>query len=132
MIYIIDIFLAIGIIACIIALIRICLMLDNRISFLEKNAISDINEMRKENRNENDLIENSIANGLIRGLHQLREDEDNQERLLELARKTKNMPSKIYNQTSAELDTFNTNGDLIPANLTDEEKKILKLYYGRD
>jgi hypothetical protein len=75
-------------------------------------------------------IEDDVAAGLVKGLQQMRTDDERHLKLLAMARKLQRQPTPIMNQNSAADDRFDTGGDLIPANLTREELDVLKEFYG--
>lgn len=76
-------------------------------------------------------LEQQVASGLIKGLKQLRNDDEKHMRLLKMARKLQQTPQPILNQNSASDERFDTGGDLIPANLSKDELDILKEFYGK-
>lgn len=107
-------------------LAKALLALSERLSKAEGVLISgEQPATRKRERN----IEDDVASGLIKGLQQMRTDDENHLKLLEMARKLQRTPMPIMNQNSASDESFNSGGDLIPANLTKEELDVLKMFY---
>jgi hypothetical protein len=80
--------------------------------------------IKKESNNEGD-----VSSGLVKGLRQMRDDDEKHLKLLEMSRKLQRNPMPILNQNSASEDSFDTGGDLIPANLTQEELDVLRMFY---
>lgn len=99
------------------------LNIDNRLTQLEVN-VKDISKPEPKVN-----IENDVANGLIKGLSRLREDDESHLKLIEMTRRMQNQPTAIMNQSSAGNDPFFAGGNLVPANLTEEEKQVLKEFY---
>lgn len=105
-------------------ILKISLRLEKRISQVEKVLL--------ENTNENQVdVGQSVATGLVKGLQQMREDDERHLKLLEMGRQLQRTPLKVMNQNSA-TNPINTGGDLIPQNLTKEEEEILRMYYDRN
>jgi len=71
-----------------------------------------------------------VATGLVKGMQQMKDDEENHLKLLEMGRQLQRTPFKVMNQNSVSKN-FDTVGDLIPGNLTKEEEEILRMYYDR-
>jgi len=99
------------------------LALENRISKLEKMFVDEFLTPKD--------LKKDIASGLIRGLQDLKDNDERHLQLLEMARKNQKIPSPILNQKSATPDAFDTGGDLIPQNLTTEEQEILRMFYDK-
>jgi hypothetical protein len=59
----------------------------------------------------------------------MREDDANHLKLLEMSRKLQRSPSAVLNHNSAGNDVIDTHGDLIPQNLTQEEREVLRMFY---
>jgi len=116
-------------ISCIIAIIlafKALIRLEKRMSQAEKYILDD-----SENPKTNAVnIVESPTGGLVRGIQQIRENDEKYLKLLELSRQLQQVPLGVMNQNSTS-KSFNTNGELIPNNLTNEEREILKMYYDR-
>lgn len=54
--------------------------------------------------------------------------EDEQKKIFE---KKKRLPDTIYSRNSDDGDVINSGGELIPANLSMEEKQILEMFYSK-
>lgn len=120
------IFLVLGVINTALTIwfiLKISLRLEKRISQVERYVIED------STKNQVD-VEQSVATGLVKGLQQMREDDERHLKLLEMGRQLQRTPLKVMNQNSA-THPLNTGGDLIPQNLTKEEEEILRMYYDR-
>jgi hypothetical protein len=120
------VFIALGIINIIITvwfILKISLKLEKRINQVEKYIIEDAN------KNQVDMSD-SVATGLMKGLQQLKSDEERHLKLLEMGRKLQKTPLGVMNQSSVSKG-FDTGGELIPENLTTEEQEILRMYYDR-
>lgn len=116
-------FNVINIILTICFILKIAMKLEKRISQIEKYVMED------SIKNQVD-VEKSVATGLVRGLQQMKDDEEKHLKLLEMGRQLQRTPLKVMNQNSVPKN-FDTGGDLIPGNLTKEEEEILKMYYDR-
>lgn len=107
------------------------LSISERLRKVEDNlidAIKDANTFRPP-RMETDM-ESEVASGLVMGLRQMRDDDERHQKLLELARQQARQPVPVLNQNSAAQEIIDTKGELIPANLTEHEREVLKAYYG--
>lgn len=120
------IFITLGIINTILTvwfILKISLKLEKRISQVERYIIEDVNKNRVD-------MSESVATGLMKGLQQLKDDEERHLKLIEMGRKLQKTPLGVMNQNSVSKG-FDTGGDLIPDNLTAEEQEILRMYYDR-
>lgn len=100
-------------------------MLEKRIHALEREFIGNIHQSETN-------IKDEIATGLFKGMTNLKKDEENHLKLLEMARRSNKNPTAILNQNYASNQPFDTGGDLIPQNLTEEEKQVLKIFYEKE
>lgn len=117
------------IVVAIVALTRALLALSDKISKIEDIVVNNYNEIEDKKIEKKSNIEDDIASGLVKGLKQIRSDDEKHLKLLAMARKLQRQPTTIMNQNSAADDRFDTGGDLIPANLTKEELEVLKMFY---
>lgn len=97
--------------------------LEKRVSQIEKVLLEDVT------KNQIDVNE-SVATGLVKGLRQIKEDDERYLKLMEMSRQLQRTTLKVMNQNSTS-EYINTGGELIPGNLTEEEKEILRMYYDR-
>jgi hypothetical protein len=97
--------------------IRTLMKIDNRITTLEKIT--------------NELIENKVENvnqpSLVKGVQQIRDDDEKYLKMLEMSR-----TNQIMNHNSIVNNSFDTDGDLIPDNLSKEELDVLKMFYEKN
>lgn len=63
---------------------------------------------------------------LVKGLERIRTDDEKMLRMQEMARQKH---SSIYTGIKDHHSFVDTGGDLIPQNLTDEERNVLKMFY---
>lgn len=120
------IFLAFGVVNTVLTILfflKISMRLEKRVSQIEKVLLEDVT------KNQTDVSE-SVATGLVKGLRQIKEDDERHLKLMEMSRQLQRTPLKVMNQNSAS-EYINTGGELIPGNLTEEEKEILRMYYDR-
>jgi hypothetical protein len=108
--------------------IKALLSLSERMDNLEKN-IDEAVTITKSSIKPPENIENQISSGLIKGLQQIKDADEKQLKLIEMARKMRNVPAPIMNQNYGGPEILNTGGDLIPDNLTKEEIEVLKVWY---
>jgi hypothetical protein len=108
--------------------VKVMLKFEKRITDLE-NVVLIINNTQPNIQSPN-LTEDTIASGLMKGFQQMREDEEKHLKLLEMSRIKNNTPLTVMNQNSTSKG-FDTGGDLIPSNLTNEEQEILRIFYDR-
>lgn len=101
--------------------------LSERLSIVEGFVIENSNEKKMKFSSKN--IEDDVASGLVKGLQQVREDDENHLKLLEMSRQLQRQPMPVLNQNSGVSETINTGGDLIPVNLSNEEKEVLRMFY---
>ncbi len=106
--------------------IKAFLALENRVSFLEKNSITD------SDRDEDLQSSDDPATALMNGFQKVREDEQNHLKLLEMSRKLQGKPPVIMTHNSFGDRGFDSDGDLIPNNLTEEEQNVLKMFYDKN
>ena len=112
------------------------LSLEKRLSSIESIGYDSNNN----EESSNDLpvninnIEKSVASGLIIGMKKLQEDNNNHLNLLELSRKSQSsFATPIYNNSDiSNTYDFDTGGELIPENLSNEEKDVLKIWYDKN
>jgi hypothetical protein len=121
---------------CIIGCIILCIVLfksllaiDKRLLGLEEFVINEYSTQRHTGLEKPKNIESEIASGLIKGIKQLRTDDENHLKLLALARKAQQTAMPVISSNSVGNEFINTGGDLIPANLTKEEREILKMWH---
>ena len=81
-------------------------------------------EVKVTNRN---ITSEVIRDGVKEALREI-SFEDEQERLLEKKRKT---PETVYSSISQEELPINSGGELIPFNLTDRDKELLRMFYNK-
>lgn len=129
---IIEILLLVSILYLIVStifIIKILFRLEKRISALEESEITEqkVSKFKASQHN----VEDSVASGLVKGLQAIRDEDQRHLKLLEMTRKLQRTPLPVMNQNSAKPDSFDTGGDLIPANLSKEEQEILKMFYDR-
>lgn len=120
------IFLAFGVVNTILTvlfILKISMRLEKRVSQIEKVLLEDVT------KNQTDVSE-SVATGLVKGLRQIKEDDERYLKLMEMSRQLQRTTLKVMNQNSTS-EYINTGGELIPGNLTEEEKEILRMYYDR-
>lgn len=120
------IFLVLGVINTVLTvwfILKISMRLEKRISQLERYVIEDAK------KNQVDMSD-SVASGLVKGLQQIKEDDERHLKLIEMGRQLQRTPLKVMNQNSVS-KYLDTGGELIPGNLTGEEEAILRMYYDR-
>lgn len=97
--------------------------LEKRLNQVERYILED----SKQNQVD---VSDSVATGLVKGLQQMRADDEKHLQMLEMNRKLQSVPLGVMNQNSISKG-FDTGGELIPGNLTAEEQEILRMYYDR-
>ena len=108
--------------------VRALLALSDKVSKLEEFVVGNYSEDEEKKPSKNN-IEDDIASGLVKGLQQIRSDDEKHLKLIEMARRLQRRPTPVMNQNSAADDRFDTGGDLIPTNLTKEELEVLRMFY---
>lgn len=109
--------------------VKAILAVSDKQSKLEE-FVATMYQPKEENKSKTNL-EQQVATDLIKGLKQLRNDDEKHMQLLKLSRKLQQNPQPIFNHTAGSDESFNTGGDLIPANLSKDELDILKEFYGK-
>jgi len=109
--------------------VKAILAMSDKQSKLEE-FVATMYQSKEENKPKTNL-EQQVATDLIKGLKQLRNDDEKHMQLLKLARKLQQNPQPILNHNSGSDERFDTGGDLIPANLSKDELDILKEFYGK-
>lgn len=104
-------------------ILKVSMRLEKRVSQVERFIIEDAKKNQVD-------VGDSVATGLVRGLQQMREDDERHLKLLEMGRQLQRTPLKVMNQNSVS-KYIDTGGELIPGNLTEDEKEILRMYYDR-
>lgn len=104
-------------------ILKFSLRLEKRIRQVEKFLLEDVTKNQVD-------AGNSVSTGLVKGLQQVKDDDERHLKLLEMGRRLQSAPLKVMNQNSVP-KSFNTGGELIPSNLTKEEEEILRMYYDR-
>lgn len=104
-------------------ILKFSLRLEKRIRQVEKFLLEDVTKNQVD-------VGNSVSTGLVKGLQQVKDDDERHLKLLEMGRHLQSAPLKVMNQNSVP-KSFNTGGELIPSNLTKEEEEILRMYYDR-
>ena len=74
-------------------------------------------------------IERSVKEGMKSAIKELEEEKNQEEELMKLL-KSKNTAIGIFSSNDRVEEPINTT-DLIPANLTDSEKDILRMFYNQ-
>lgn len=97
--------------------------LEKRLNQVERYILED----SKQNQVD---VNDSVATGLVKGLQQMRVDDEKHLQMLEMNRKLQRVPLGVMNQNSIPKG-FDTGGELIPSNLTAEEQEILRMYYDK-
>jgi hypothetical protein len=121
------VFLILGVVNTVLTIwftFKVLMRLEKRITQVEKFLLEDVTK-----KNQID-VSDSVAIGLVKGLQQMREDDERHLKLLEMGRNLQRTPLKIMSQSSLPKN-FNTGGDLIPDNLTKDEEEVLRMYYDR-
>jgi hypothetical protein len=103
--------------------LKIIMKLEKRLNQVERYILED----SKQNQVD---VSDSVATGLVKGLQQMRADDEKHLQMLEMNRKLQSVPLGVMNQNSISKG-FDTGGELIPGNLTAEEQEILRMYYDR-
>jgi glucose-6-phosphate 1-dehydrogenase len=109
--------------------VKAILAMSDKQSKLEE-FVATMYQSKEENKPKTNL-EQQVATDLIKGLKQLRNDDEKHMQLLKLSRKLQQNPQPILNHTAGSDESFNTGGDLIPTNLSKDELDILKEFYGK-
>lgn len=73
-----------------------------------------------------------VTNGLLKGLKELQNDDKKHLQFIELSRKYQEGTPIITSTSIPDNEKINSGGELIPLNLNDEEKKILKMFYDKE
>lgn len=121
-----SVFISVSFLITIWIFLKISLKLEKRISRIEKYVLEVLDDIDDKQIND----KNSSSIDLVKGLQQVKKDDERHLKLLEMGRQLQT-PLKIMNQNSIQDRGFNTGGDLIPHNLTKEEEEILRMYYDR-
>lgn len=100
------------------------LSLSDRISHLEDLVLLTQVPQKEQ------FVEEDVATGLVKGLQKMKSDDQKHLKLIELARTSQKSPMGIMNHSSTE-EILDTGGDLIPANLSKEERDVLKMFYDK-
>lgn len=127
-------YMIVGITFCV--LIGVCIFLfvaiqliERRLAMIEEIIVNELSQNVHTKLQPPKNIESEIAAGLIKGIKQLRTDDENHLKLLSLARKAQQTAMPVMNSNSVGQEFINTGGDLIPSNLTKEEREILKMWH---
>lgn len=115
------------ILSCIV--FNVLFKIEKRIDQLETILLEDIPKSRSPAQQN---TEDSVANGLVKGLRAIKDEDERHLKLLEMTRKLQSAPLGVMNQNSANSNSFDTGGDLIPTNLTKEEQEVLRMFYAKE
>lgn len=107
--------------------VKALLNIENRVKTLENHVIQLFSTLI----NPSLKMEDSIASGLVKGIQAIRDEDERHLKLLDMARNLQRGPLPVMNQNSGTKEILDTGGDLIPTNLTKEEREVLQMFYDK-
>ena len=101
------------------------------ISYLLLRLIISVSKKGTSISTDKSNIEKSIKDGFISAVKELEYEKEQEAELFKTIKEKSNQSNGVYSSANKKEEPLNTGGDLIPMNLTDGEKEILRMFYNQ-
>ena len=99
------------------------------ISYLLLRLIISVSKKGTSISTDKSNIEKSIKDGFISAVKELEYEKEQEAELFKTIKEKSNQSNGVYSSIYKKEELIDTKGDLIPMNITDNEKEILRMFY---